>query len=268
MIYEKAGVERNAWFIERLIECAKQKGVDLQTVLTDDVKNKALPDFCIVRAISPRTNAYYQSKGVKVFNNFKTSETANDKYKTYLLAKKLNVPVMPTFLPQEETGFPIVIKSVDGHGGAEVFMATDPKSQEQAVALLKDKRYIKQKVCSNTGKDLRVYCLGKRILAGVLRTSDTDFKSNYSLGGKVELKKPPLRCRRIVKKLYKELNFDFIGIDFVFDNGKPVLNELEDPVGSRMLYKVKCIDVAEEYINYVLKKVKSDKSYNVASKVQ
>ena len=121
---------------------------------------------------------------------------------------------------------------------------------------LKDKVCIKQAVADTLGRDLRVYVLGKRILAGALRTSDTDFKSNFSLGGSATKVKVPRTCKRIIKKLYKSLRFDFIGVDFIFDKGKPILNEIEDPVGCRMLYSFGGLDPIKEYLKVIIKSIK------------
>ena len=47
------------------------------------------------------------------------------------------------------------------------------------------------------------------------------------------------------------MHFDYAGIDLIYDNGKPVLNEIEDVVGSRMLYNHTDIDTAKLYIKYI-----------------
>ena len=163
---------------------------------------------------------------------------------------------MYTVSADEELAYPFVVKSVDGHGGEQVFLATDNESFAQAKEKLKGKTYIKQQLSSDTGRDLRVYSIKGKILAGALRTSDTDFRSNFSLGGKATQVKVPKACKKIVKKLYKELRFDFVGIDFIFNQNKPILNEIEDPVGCRMLYSFGGIDVIKEYLKHISRNIK------------
>ena len=58
------------------------------------------------------------------------------------------------------------------------------------------------------------------------------------------------KINRIID-LVTPLGADYYGIDFVFDNGKAVFNELEDAVGARMLYANTDIDIIEMYINYI-----------------
>jgi len=48
---------------------------------------------------------------------------------------------------------------------------------------------------------------------------------------------------------------DFVGIDFIFSDGKPYLNEIEDVVGTRMLYKLTDLDPAKMYIEYIADRV-------------
>ena len=45
---------------------------------------------------------------------------------------------------------------------------------------------------------------------------------------------------------------DYYGIDFVFDGGRIVFNELEDAVGARILYAKTNTDILAEYCKYIL----------------
>ena len=40
-------------------------------------------------------------------------------------------------------------------------------------------------------------------------------------------------------------------MDFVFDKGKIVFNEIEDSVGARMIYSKTNIDIIKEYCEYI-----------------
>lgn len=253
LIYDKRDAERNAWFIGRLIDLASERGLTL-TLKTDE-DFSVLPDFAIVRSILPKVNATLEKKGVRTFNNAKTAEIACDKYKTYLFCKERGIPVLPTAREwREEIGFPCIVKTVDGHGGAEVFEA---QTQETIARLQREyKNTIVQKRNEIVGEDMRVYAIGGEIVAGVLRKSQTDFRSNFSLGGQVRLAQVDETQKAIVRKLYEELKFDFIGVDFLPDGkGGWILNEMEDSAGSRMLYSLSNIDIAKEYIQYIKKQV-------------
>ncbi len=260
LIYDVEGKERNEWFINELILNAKIKGVTLKLVLDSEYKNLPLPNFAIVRCINPLINKYYEKCGITVFNSSLVSKTANDKYETYLLSKKLDIPVMETCLLKdfsvENFGkMPYVVKKRAGHGGKQVYLIKSIKDFENLNIINKDE-YIVQKVADTLGVDTRVYLLGGKEILAVKRSSESDFRSNFSLGGRAEVVKSSDSQSKIIGKLLKNLQPSFIGIDFIFDNGEWVLNEIEDPVGSRMIYETSKINVAKEYINYVIGELK------------
>ncbi|MGN0818580.1 MAG: RimK family alpha-L-glutamate ligase [Candidatus Coproplasma sp.] len=259
LIYGNEGLNRNKWFAERLIEAASERGVEL--LLKKYAVNAAycgvngLPDFVIVREIRPEIQKFFEERNVRVFNNFRTAKIANDKYETYLMARRLNLPVMHTVTAERADFFPCVLKTRAGHGGSEVFWINDRAELERAPVGLED--CIAQQPCSDLGKDMRVYSFGGKITAGILRTSDSDFRSNYSLGGCVERAEVSREQEEIVQAIYSELGYDFVGVDFIVNNGRWVLNEIEDVVGTRMLYKCTEIDAAEEYIEYIVNSLKN-----------
>ena len=263
LFYDKIGEARNKWFIARLIESARERGCDLDLVITDGAERvkeicAPLPDFAIVRTISPELTHALESLCIPVFNNYATSRVANDKWQTYLLARELGITVMPTELICDELcpTLPRVIKTVDGHGGSEVFLAKSAEEYTETLTRLGGKRAIAQELCDEPGVDMRVYVLGDNILAPVKRTSESDFRSNFSLGGSVQLGEVTDGILDTVKKLKNALGFDFVGIDFIRHGGEWVLNEIEDVVGTRMLYSLTDIDAADAYVDYIISRVK------------
>lgn len=260
LIYDEYGAKRNEWFISRLQTCFARRGLALTLKIYEKSDENGafwedFPDFAIVRTICPSVNAKLEEKGVRVFNNAKTARTANDKWQTYLFCEKLGLPVLPTYLPEKISpiAFPCVIKSVDGHGGSEVFLAKDEVEYEKAVERLwqAGKRAIVQKLNAVTGEDTRAYVIGGEIIACVKRTSKTDFRSNFSLGGEVSLVSADEKQKAIVKKLHESLRLDFVGVDFLPDGkGGYVVGEIEDSAGARMLYQTSNIDVADVFADY------------------
>ena len=93
--------------------------------------------------------------------------------------------------------------------------------------------------------------MGENVVAAVKREAISGFKSNFSLGGSAKEVAPTPSQEKVIALLYKHLEFDFVGVDFIMDNGEWVLNEIEDPVGSRMLYHSTGIDIAKVVMRYV-----------------
>ena len=118
------------------------------------------------------------------------------------------------------------------------------------------RKMVLQPLIKNGGRfcDMRVYVIGKRIVAAVMRSSGRDFRANYSRGGDVALVELRDAQKQIVNRILDELDFGMAGIDFLFDrDGNMVLNEIEDVAGSRMLYEcAPHIDIVSQYVDYVM----------------
>lgn len=257
LIYDEQGAARNEWFISSFLQTAKRYGVDLFLKIVSslaDFDGACLPDFVIVRTIAPEINRFFEEKGVPTFNNYATSKIANNKWLTYMLCQELQIPAMKTQLLSSplSLNFPFVLKSFDGHGGTEVFLVRDRQVLDEKLSFIDKNNYLAQKLCSTPGKDMRVYVLGGEVVCGVLRSSATDFRSNFSLGGEAQVCAVSPQQKEIIQKLFLKLHFDLVGVDFILHNGEWVLNEIEDVVGTRMLYRYTDIDIVDLYIRHIL----------------
>lgn len=245
VLYDRCDYEKNVFFAERLVHISEDMGYDASVVLTDSMPD-LIPDAVIARTRDWRLTSSLEEKGVRVFNPSKVSRICNDKHETYIFVERLGISVLDHVLPGEGIPFgpPWVVKSRSGHGGTEVFMARTSAELQEKTDLLGDDALI-QETAPVLGRDLRVYVLDGQILASVMRSSDTDFRANHGLGGKAELFEPSDECRMMVSTLSEALGPCFVGIDFVFgEDGKAFLNEIEDVVGTRMLYELTDLDPA------------------------
>lgn len=100
-----------------------------------------------------------------------------------------------------------------------------------------------------------MWLIGGEIICAVLRKSDSDFRSNFCLGGKALPYELSASEQALVLKIASLLKFDYIGIDFVFNEGKIVFNEIEDSVGARMVYEKTDIDILRLYCDYIKKEM-------------
>ena len=262
LFYDAVGAKRNEWFIGRLTEAANALGHELELVIFDGkLPTEISCDFAVVRTIAPELTKHLESLGIPCFNNGLTSRVANDKWQTYLFAKGLGIPLMHTVRPRsydemaDDLGLPFVIKTVDGHGGSEVFLVENEQKCKELFSYLSPDKLIAQAMCSEPGADMRVYVLGGEILAAAKRISHSDFRSNFSLGGEARIVDVPEGVKGVISKIAGELVCDFVGIDFIRHEGEWVLNEIEDVVGTRMLYSLTDIDAAQVYVEYILNRI-------------
>lgn len=148
-----------------------------------------------------------------------------------------------------------VIKSLDGHGGNEVFLSSD--SFDLISKKLTKKHFLIQPYLKNAKEDVRVFVVFNKIYACVKRRAVSDFKSNFSLGGEVSFYIPPQKLVSYVNQLFELLDFSFAGIDFLIDeNGDYIFNEIEDVVGARMLYNTsKELDILYDFLVELQKRI-------------
>ena len=265
IVYTKADAEKNQWFVNRIIELGMEYGLYIKLVLSEDAINHTC-DFAIMRDRCKENSKILEKRGIKLFNNSLVTDICNDKWETYIYFKDKNIPMMYT--QKSKLPFPFVMKPRDGHGGQFVYLIENKEQYEAAIREIQNdyfdssvqnnsiekalnEKFIFQIKASETGKDLRVYVLGDMILTSMLRESDNDFRANFSTGGHAKEVSLSGEEMKIISKVTQNMQSDFIGIDIIYNNGMPVLNEIEDVVGTRMLYKYTDIDACEEYVKYI-----------------
>ena len=291
LLYEPEDAKKNTAFIEMFQKEAQLHNIALPLLLTTDkgLQNKAdmahtgtnawkismqdleQPNFIINRSRIPSLSKALEQCGIHVFNSSKVCGICNDKQLTYAYLKEYEIPFMDFCWIEEnqnavafsvyvekaiQFGYPFVLKPVDGHGGSHVALIENrEKLCEELLSIKKEYGHIPklifQRCATDIGKDLRVYVLGGKIVAGMMRTG-TGLCSNFSLGGTATPHTLTKEETALTMKISTVLPADLIGIDFIYQNGHAVFNEIEDVVGTRMLYQYTNIDIVKDYMNYIV----------------
>lgn len=236
LIYTEFEAARNAFAIEKF----KENIEGLELVIDTEIDYTIKPDFVINRTNNAEISRKFEAKGARVFNPSSLTELANDKQKCYELMQAHGVEIMPVNYDK----LPMVVKPRDGKGGHEVHLILDGEIPQ-------DVNLVHQKPASDLGRDLRVWLIGGEIIASILRESKTDFRSNFCLGGAALPYELSDEERALVMHIASLVEYDYIGIDFVFNHGKIVFNEIEDSVGARMVYTLTDIDIIKIYCEYI-----------------
>lgn len=234
LVYSPEEAARNSFVVKKFREQLGAELVDPTARVRADVVINRSNDFGVAN--------YYSKMGAKVFNGAEFCRIANDKEMSYRFMEMRGIEIMPIGYSVP----PFVKKPKNSHGGNGVVMCHSAEEY--------DENQVCQKPASDLGRDLRVWVLGGEIVTSILRVSDTDFRSNYCLGGRAELYDLSTEERALVQKiidLVSSLGAHYYGIDFVFNHGKAVFNELEDTVGARMVYDLTDIDIIDRYIEYI-----------------
>ncbi len=283
LLYRKADAERNRHYIPFYEEGFKKRGRAIKLMFLEDFsfleqegktllcyhgEPARLPDFVVMRADAPDFSFRLEALGIPVFNSAAFSLMANDKARTLQIAAAAGIPTMKTVVATHETaeslakemGFPLVMKPRDGHGGQDVLWLATKEELKQILPAYHHESFLLQEPASELGKDLRVYVIGGKIVAAMLRSRKDDFRSNYCLGGEASLYPLEGQELALVKRVVSLFSADYAGFDFMFHRGTMVLNEIEDVVGARMLYNLTEIDVVDLYIEHIVAKIEKASS--------
>lgn len=279
LIYNRNDYIKNIWFADRFIECAGEFGMHIKLALMEQLTFGSdtnglfvdfcgaplrMPDFVINRSRDSIVGAQFELLGCRVFNSSRVTDICNNKIKTHQVINSMGVKSVKSFFCNKDIfqtqnfdlPYPLVVKSVAGHGGSEVFKAESPKELVSIMEGLPGNQFLVQEMSSNPGIDIRVFVLGRKILGAVKRYSSSDFKSNFSLGGNAQRYCLTEDEQSLVNRVINALDFDFVGIDFILDNDNNLLfNEIEDVVGTRTFYQNYDTDIVSEYLGYILTKM-------------
>lgn len=271
LVYQKSEVTRNKVFIDKWMQAAALRHVTLHLIYVEDLAFGVQdnlpflhwqgaahkPDFVVMRVQQPLLSLHVTRMGIPCYNNAEVARICNDKRLTHLLLQGL-VPMMDTAFLEGNTcshpfAYPVVVKAAHSCGGRHVFLCRDDAAFAEAVASCAPDGVVVQPLCDTPGKDVRVYVLGNRIITSMMRfSSDGDFRSNLGQGGDAVYYPLDSETNRHVKAILGQFSFGLCGIDFIFHQGKLVFNEIEDAVGTRMLYIHTDIDIVRLYLDYIL----------------
>lgn len=255
IVYERESAKLNKNYINWYIDKFAKRGVKLKLVYSDEINYSENAKFAIVRVMAPEITKKLEESGILCFNNYKVSYITNDKAKCYDYISERGIEILDTcYNISDIKSYPVVIKPKDSHGGDRVYFANDYQELEKLLPEYEKNNFVIQKMASDIGKDLRVYVLGGKIIIAMLRQSN-GLRSNFCLGGSASVYNLNRAETELVNKIISFSDFDFVGIDFVFDKGKIVFNEIEDVVGSRMIYTYTDIDIVDMYVDYICNKI-------------
>ena len=220
--------ENNKNYKEELKEITSNCNVYIESTFIERIKD-------IKKELSNRDNIVFLKANEKVIEFF------NNKYECYLFLKANGFKQESTYkLKDNKLVFPYILKTLDGDKGEEVWKIHNLKELEEICENRDIDNLITQRYNDNSfGRDIRVVVING-IAYPLLRIGKKgSFKSNISLGGKVEvLNDFPLFFREEITRLTEALkdkfksDFDneYYAID-LFDDGSFNIIEMNDSPG-------------------------------------
>jgi len=253
--------------IEEIEKLLKNNKIDTEILFLDQISLPAKKDldYLIVRGgpgikriedwnllLSVIKNL--ESDGIKCINSSQVIENGMNKFLTYQLFKKNNIPTPETSLYHDVLSinkFPVVAKPVIGSEGEGVEKIKNKEELKQ----IKYRPVLIQEFIPHGGIDYRAYIVGDRVLGGIARRAKDGWITNLAKGGIPEKHILSKEEENIAKRAAAAINAEIATVDFVNLDGNIYVLEVNVlPLFSERLVEVTGFNLAEEIVKYFLER--------------
>jgi RimK family alpha-L-glutamate ligase len=256
---------------------AEAQGITLEVVFYEDLtlvygENYALlhngkavgeyPTAVIARGYEYAVSRHFELHGIPVVNSTRSMYLCKDKT---LSAQLLTSHGIPTPLTVAYAGGNadyasladlfgskrFIVKQNDGAKGENVFLINSSAEMEAAVRSCGSNCLFQKFVEESSGRDMRIWVVGGRAIAGVVRRSTGSFLSNYSQGGRVEPLTLTPEASSLAESAAEALGLEFAGVDILFAAEGYTVCEVNGNAGFRTLSQVGRNNIPEELFRYI-----------------
>jgi len=223
------------------------------------------PSFASDPSIHASLIRQFELQGYLVINSHAAVHRAKNKVRTLQLLHHYGIAMPKTVVlfgegnldeVMHEFKYPVIVKSAYGAGGSGVFIAESRRSLKPVVEhLLKRNRTepikIQEYIAESKGKDLRLFVVGKKVVATMQRTAKKgEFRSNFHKGGSVKNIVPTEEEVTMALEASIGLGLDISGVDILRTKKGPVIIEVNSQPGLEGISQATGVDVAKKIIEY------------------
>jgi len=209
--------------------------------------------------------------GIPIINNPQAIENAANKYYTLTLLEDSGIKVPRTIVTEnvveavkgfkelvKESG-EVVIKPIFGSKGIGITKTSDVEVAGRIFRLLHRNHFILylQEYIPHGGKDIRCFVVGGKVVASMYRLAKGGWKTNISQGGIAQPFKPSSEVEELAVKAAKIVGCEIAGVDLMERKGEIMVHEVNSQPGFMGLQTSTGINIAEEIVNYVIKKIRA-----------
>jgi [lysine-biosynthesis-protein LysW]--L-2-aminoadipate ligase len=280
IIFDKLRFEEKALYDSAIKRGLRAQLIDAKNLTICTTSKKAdlhFGDIVLQRSVSHFRGLYVtgclEFVGFRVINDFKVSQICGNKLVTSLQLVRNNISVPNTAFAfssegarnlMNELGYPVVLKPVVGSWGRGVFPIRD---EETANMLLETREengsalsriYYVQEMINRPPRDLRCIVVGDSVVTAIYRySSDNEWRTNVSRGGKAERATITRELEDIVLRAAKSVGGGVLGVDLMEDTHRGLLvNEVNNTVEFKGAQNVAEVDIADSIIQYAVNTAK------------
>jgi ribosomal protein S6--L-glutamate ligase len=156
-------------------------------------------------------------------------------------------------------GAPVIIKLLEGTQGVGVILADSPKIAQAIIETLQSAKQnvlIQSFVRESSGRDIRAFVVGGRVVAAMRRVAQGDeFRSNVHRGGRTEAVELDEAYTHTAIRAAQVMGLRVAGVDMLESEDGPKIMEVNSSPGLEGIEKATGIDVADAIIEHVEEEV-------------
>lgn len=204
--------------------------------------------------------------GLYILNPPHAIERSVDKYHALALLEEAGLPVPRTVVAERasdalkafhELGGDVVIKPIFGSRGIGSTRVSDPDVAERIFRALQFHHQViyLQEYIPHGNYDIRVFVLGGRVLAAMRRVAE-GWKTNVSLGATPVPYRPTREVEDLAVRASEVVGCEVSGVDILESSRGYYIIELNSQPGWVGLQTVTSVNIADEIIGYVMRRVR------------
>jgi len=208
----------------------------------------------------------FELMGKTLLNSHSSLTYAKNKFESLQILRRAGIPVPDTIMthsPQQIPenikklgGAPAIIKLFRGSQGKGVIMGENTASVNSiltAIWALGLDAMLQKYLAETKGQDIRVFILGKDIIASMKRTPPKgEFRSNMHQGGTMKKVAISNKESELAIKSARILGLNNAGVDILRTKAGPVVLEVNSSPGFEGLEKITKINIAKKIIDYTI----------------
>ncbi|HAR41826.1 MAG TPA: 30S ribosomal protein S6--L-glutamate ligase [Bdellovibrionales bacterium] len=207
----------------------------------------------------------FENQGVPVLNGSLAIAQSRDKMRSLQVLAKAGIRVPKTVLTRSTRGLkaaaarvggtPVVMKVLEGTQGLGVMLLDSPIAMSSVFETLigmEQDVIVQQFLSEKAGRDYRVFVVGKRVVAAMMRTApEGDFRTNIHRGGEGHLVKLPKNYERMALRACRILGLEVAGVDVMESRRGPVIIEVNSSPGFEGIERATGLNIAGAVLRYV-----------------
>ncbi len=282
----------NLHSIQRLLQEAKKQKISCDIIdplscqlIVDGQKSdirvgsRSLPRY---DAVLPRIGAsitdyglavvkQFEILGITVINGSTAISQSRDKMRSLQLMASAGLSVPATVLTRDPKnlksaiasvkGMPVVMKLLQGTQGVGVMLVHTPISLGSvldAVRGLGKDLLLQQFVAEGAGRDYRVFVVGGKVVATMMRTApEGEFRTNIHRGGAGAWVDLPREYERTAIAAAHSMGLDVAGVDLMESEDGPLVIEVNSSPGFEGIERSTGLNIAKVVIEHIKKRAKA-----------